>query len=41
MTEWKIMFMPIYFYFKHWKFFYGLRVAAIIMDNWAPSVILY
>lgn len=39
MTEWKMMFKPSYFDFKHWKFFYGLRFAAIMVDNCAPSAV--
>lgn len=29
MTEWKIIFIPSYFDFKHWKFFYGLELLPL------------
>lgn len=36
MTEWKIIFIPSYFDFKHWKLFYGLELLPsqwiIVLD---------
>lgn len=37
MTEWKIILIPLYFDFKHWKFFYGLELLPswqIMMLDW-------